>query len=93
MLPPGAESWDRVFSQITFTLTSRLAFSRGHALTLKSLGSLVGWQSLDSEFHSTGHMDPVETVRGFLEGAGAEQWEPLEPFEFCTMSVFYPLKM
>ena len=87
MLPPGAESWDRVFSQIAF------AFSRGHALTLKSLGSLVGWQSLDSEFHSTGHMDPVETVRGFIEGAGAEQWEPLEPFEFCTMSVFYPLKM
>lgn len=82
--------WGRVSCQAAFSLTPRLASSRGRALTPRPLGSLAGWQSLGSEFTAPVTRALLETVRGCLEGAGAEQWEPLEPFEFCAVSVFYP---
>ena len=61
---PGTESWDLVFSQMTFTLTSHVASSRGDDLTPKSLGSPVGCRSLCNSEYALATLTTVETASG-----------------------------
>lgn len=99
---PGTESWDLVFSQMTFTLTSHVASSRGDDLTPKSLGSPVGCRSLCNSEYALVTLSTVETASGIalqvLEQNGGRKGNlitvyPSEPFEFRAVSVFYLLNI